>query len=107
MDFISVFRKEFKPHLVIQQRKGPGKDIEAGNDAILFAQELRFTLTVFRQNGIGRHVFTRNVFLNGLQNQWVSLQFHGYAVHHIHAPFPFHLRHGGGILPPVYLHGCG
>ena len=66
MDFIAIFDEELEPDLVVQQSKGPGKDIEAGDDAVLFAQEFRFTLAVFRQNGIGRHVFTGDVFLHGL-----------------------------------------
>lgn len=63
MDFIAIFDEKLEPDLVVQQSKGPGKDIEAGDDAVLFAQEFRFTLAVFRQNGIGRHVFTGDVFL--------------------------------------------
>ena len=44
MDFIAIFDEKLEPDLVVQQSKGPGKDIEAGDDAVLFAQEFRFTL---------------------------------------------------------------
>lgn len=66
VDFITIFDEELEPDLIVQQGKGPGKDVEAGDDTVLFAQEFRFTLAVFRQNGIGRHVFTGDVFLQGL-----------------------------------------
>ena len=36
VDFVAVFDKKIKPDFVIQQGKGPGKDVEAGDDAILF-----------------------------------------------------------------------
>ena len=36
VDFVAVFDKKFEPDFVIQQGKGPGKDVEPGDDAILF-----------------------------------------------------------------------
>ena len=70
---IAVLTVKFYRHLWIQKDKDPLKNPQAGYDAILFADELYFTLHRLPHNGIGRNILTRYILFQCLTDQTIRI----------------------------------